>query len=42
MEVYVAGDGVNYPQKGQTVAIHYTGYVSPLIPFGAMMRFHLL
>ncbi|CCI42416.1 unnamed protein product [Albugo candida] len=27
VEVYVAGDGVNYPQKGQTVAIHYTGYL---------------
>jgi hypothetical protein len=25
--VFVAGDGVNYPKKGQTVVIHYIGYV---------------
>ena len=24
-----AGDGVNYPRKGQTVTVHYSGYVSP-------------
>lgn len=25
--MFVAGDGVNYPKKGQTVVIHYIGYV---------------
>lgn len=27
VEVFVAGDGVKYPQKGQTVVVHYTGYL---------------
>lgn len=25
VEVFAAGDGVNYPRKGNTVTIHYTG-----------------
>lgn len=29
VEVFVAGDGINYPKKGQTVVVHYTGYVRP-------------
>ena len=24
---YQAGDGVNYPRKGHTVTVHYSGYV---------------
>jgi FKBP-type peptidyl-prolyl cis-trans isomerase len=28
VEVFVAGDGINYPKKGHTVVVHYTGYVS--------------
>lgn len=27
VEVFIAGDGLNYPKKGQTVVIHYTAYV---------------
>lgn len=27
VEIYVAGDGINYPKPGQTVAVHYTGYL---------------
>ncbi|RLN37197.1 hypothetical protein BBJ28_00013257, partial [Nothophytophthora sp. Chile5] len=27
VEVFVAGDGLNYPKKGQTVVVHYIGYV---------------
>ncbi|KAL7683982.1 putative FKBP-type peptidyl-prolyl cis-trans isomerase domain-containing protein [Plasmopara halstedii] len=27
VEVFVAGDGVNYPKLGQTVVVHYTGYL---------------
>ncbi|TYZ68571.1 hypothetical protein PybrP1_006098 [[Pythium] brassicae (nom. inval.)] len=27
VEVFVAGDGINYPKKGQTVVVHYTGYL---------------
>ena len=27
VEIFTAGDGINYPKKGQTVTIHYTGYV---------------
>ena len=25
VEIKKAGDGVNYPQKGRTVTIHYSG-----------------
>jgi hypothetical protein len=28
VEIYVAGDGKNYPKHGQTAVFHYTGYVS--------------
>jgi hypothetical protein len=28
VEIFSAGDGVNYPKKGQTVTVHYTGFVS--------------
>ncbi len=28
VEIFAAGDGVNYPRKGQTVTVHYTGYLS--------------
>mmetsp|Transcript_13324 Transcript_13324/g.21783 ORF Transcript_13324/g.21783 Transcript_13324/m.21783 type:complete len:114 (+) Transcript_13324:334-675(+) len=28
VEIFSAGDGVNYPKKGQTVTIHYTGYLA--------------
>jgi FK506-binding protein 1 len=27
VEIFAAGDGVNYPRKGQTVTCHYTGYL---------------
>ncbi|OQR93683.1 FKBP-type peptidyl-prolyl cis-trans isomerase [Thraustotheca clavata] len=27
VEVFVAGDGVHYPRKGQTVMVHYTAYL---------------
>ncbi|CAM9328611.1 unnamed protein product [Sphacelaria rigidula] len=27
VEIFAAGDGINYPQKGQTVTVHYTGYL---------------
>ncbi|CAK4241856.1 unnamed protein product [Aphanomyces euteiches] len=27
VEVFVAGDGINYPKKGQTVVVHYTAYL---------------
>lgn len=30
VEIFTAGDGINYPKKGQTVTIHYTGYVRPM------------
>ncbi|RYH13346.1 hypothetical protein EON65_35855 [archaeon] len=25
VEIFAAGDGINYPTKGNTVTIHYTG-----------------
>jgi hypothetical protein len=25
VEILAAGDGINYPRKGQTVTVHYTG-----------------
>eukprot|EP01029_Cantina_marsupialis_P008188 TRINITY_DN1949_c0_g1_i2.p1 TRINITY_DN1949_c0_g1~~TRINITY_DN1949_c0_g1_i2.p1 ORF type:complete len:112 (+),score=23.89 TRINITY_DN1949_c0_g1_i2:82-417(+) len=28
VEIFTAGDGINYPKKGQTVTIHYTGYLA--------------
>mmetsp|Transcript_3172 Transcript_3172/g.6019 ORF Transcript_3172/g.6019 Transcript_3172/m.6019 type:complete len:113 (+) Transcript_3172:71-409(+) len=28
VEIFSAGDGVNYPKKGQTVTVHYTGYLA--------------
>jgi FKBP-type peptidyl-prolyl cis-trans isomerase len=27
VEIFAAGDGINYPKKGQTVILHYSGYV---------------
>jgi len=27
VEIFAAGDGINYPRKGQTVTVHYTGYL---------------
>ena len=27
-EIIVAGDGFNYPKKGNTVTVHYTGYLA--------------
>lgn len=27
VEIFSAGDGVNYPKKGQTVTLHYSGYL---------------
>ena len=27
VEIFTAGDGINYPKKGQTVTVHYTGYL---------------
>ena len=31
VEIQVAGDGKNYPKEGQTVTIHYTGFVRGLL-----------
>ena len=28
MEIFTAGDGINYPKKQQTVTVHYTGYLA--------------
>jgi FKBP-type peptidyl-prolyl cis-trans isomerase len=28
VEIFTAGDGINYPKPGQTVTVHYCGYVS--------------
>lgn len=28
VEIFIAGDGLNYPKPGHTVTVHYTGYVS--------------
>jgi len=28
VEIFAAGDGINYPKTGQTVIVHYTGYLS--------------
>jgi FKBP-type peptidyl-prolyl cis-trans isomerase len=28
VEIFAAGDGVNYPRKGQTVTVHYTAYLA--------------
>ena len=27
MEIFAAGDGINYPSGGKIVSVHYTGYV---------------
>ena len=27
MKIFTAGDGINYPKPGQTVTVHYTGYL---------------
>lgn len=27
MEIFAAGDGANYPRPGNTVTVHYTGYL---------------
>lgn len=27
VEIFAAGDGINYPRKGQTVTVHYTGFL---------------
>lgn len=28
VEIFAAGDGVNYPKKGHKVTIHYTAYLA--------------
>ncbi|KAJ1451636.1 hypothetical protein M885DRAFT_529227 [Pelagophyceae sp. CCMP2097] len=28
VEIFAAGDGMNYPHIGQTVTVHYTGYLA--------------
>mmetsp|Transcript_845 Transcript_845/g.844 ORF Transcript_845/g.844 Transcript_845/m.844 type:complete len:113 (+) Transcript_845:47-385(+) len=28
VEIFAAGDGINYPRKGNTVTVHYTGYLA--------------
>mmetsp|Transcript_79864 Transcript_79864/g.159477 ORF Transcript_79864/g.159477 Transcript_79864/m.159477 type:complete len:110 (-) Transcript_79864:325-654(-) len=32
VEIFAAGDGINYPRTGQTVTVHYTGF----LPDGAI------
>mmetsp|Transcript_6371 Transcript_6371/g.7758 ORF Transcript_6371/g.7758 Transcript_6371/m.7758 type:complete len:110 (+) Transcript_6371:113-442(+) len=32
VEIFAAGDGINYPSTGQTVTVHYTGF----LPDGTM------
>ena len=27
MEIFAAGDGINYPRPGNTVTVHYTGFL---------------
>lgn len=27
VEIFAAGDGINYPRAGNTVTVHYTGYL---------------
>ena len=27
VEIFAAGDGINYPKKGNTVVLHYSGYL---------------
>jgi FK506-binding protein 1 len=27
IEIFAAGDGINYPKTGHTVSVHYTGYL---------------
>lgn len=27
VEIFIAGDGLNYPRAGHTVTVHYTGYL---------------
>mmetsp|Transcript_17292 Transcript_17292/g.28913 ORF Transcript_17292/g.28913 Transcript_17292/m.28913 type:complete len:113 (+) Transcript_17292:84-422(+) len=27
VEIFAAGDGINYPRPGHTVTVHYTGYL---------------
>ena len=28
VEIFAAGDGINYPRPGNTVTVHYTGYLA--------------
>ena len=28
VEIFTAGDGINYPKKGHTVTVHYTAYLT--------------
>ena len=28
VEIFSAGDGINYPRSGNTVTVHYTGFLS--------------
>jgi FKBP-type peptidyl-prolyl cis-trans isomerase len=32
VEIFAAGDGINYPRTGHTVTVHYTGF----LPDGAI------
>ena len=28
VEIFAAGDGINYPRPGNTVTVHYTGFLA--------------
>ena len=38
VQVTVAGDGQNYPRKGATVTVHYTGYLNNGLEFDSTRR----